>query len=186
MNRSGGHPSDPNLNLPQCMTAKTRRAFCAAARLVKWSVYALFALAALFLFGVLFMRATTVSNVLGEDDVDITKWVLSMGLTKVSNRHLINPSPRLPTAEEFKELHKNFAEQYPQWQLPARSLDELKRQARYHYTYVSGYTPIDVFEVVAKAEGENVPVFFGVNIDGTVMPLIRQQLPVGPLPKSTD
>jgi hypothetical protein len=45
---------------------------------------------------------------------------------------------------------------------------------------------IDVFEVVAKAEGENMPVFFGVNIDGTVMPLIRQQPPVGPLPKSTD
>src|SRR5687768_15866964 len=88
---------------------------------------------------VLFMRATTISNGLGEDDVHIAKWVLKKGLRKTSVRTLSNPQPQALNADGFEELKRLFAKRYPRWILPVTSADQLGRSARYQYTYFPGY-----------------------------------------------
>lgn len=131
---------------------------------------------------VLFMRATTISNGLGEDDVHIAKWVLKKGLRKTSVRTLSNPQPQVLNADGFEELKRLFAERYPRWILPITSADQLGHSARYQYTYFPGYTPVDVFELaVGTGEGQAV-IYFHVEVDGSLFPALNTRLPAGPVP----
>lgn len=130
------------------------------------------------------MQATTISNSLGEDNVNISEWVLDKGLKKISNSKLINPSPQLPNDKAFAELQKLFAQEYPKWRFPAASRADLKQHARYQYTYVPGYTPVDVFELKVDTDAGPATVYFEVNANGTLFPTLGTELPVGPLPKA--
>jgi hypothetical protein len=138
---------------------------------------------ALLFAAILFIEKTKISNGLGEDNVDISAWVLKKGLRKVSAVHLINPHPNWLDEAAFEKLRKMFAENYPAWKFPAASIEDLKRQARYQYTHVPGYNPVDVYALKLAGPEDSV-VYFQVNPDGRLFPMLGTELPVGPLPRS--